>query len=197
MRIPVKYDRQLKNLRKFRSGLNSFAIHDGEQGQILSSEGKFKIESKFKLEIREQLNNLLPSVSGYVKKAGIQAWAYHLPSKSEIDFFDNLFRVKDFGIAYINVLDVIDRTIGYYEEKRRQFIFCIINPICWVREIIRTPFHLIGYFGDSKKREKAEFSITGKMYKLIANFIAFIASLSVVLKWFGINVETIVQDFLK
>jgi len=85
MRIPTKYDRQLKNLRKFRSGLNSFAIYDGEQGQISAMDGKFK------LEIREQLNNLLPSVSGYVKKAGIQASAYHLPSKSEIDFFDTQF----------------------------------------------------------------------------------------------------------
>ena len=192
MRIPLKYDKQLNDLREFRSAIQSFARLD-EKPEVLIPDS----EAKTKLEIREQLNNLLPSVSDYVKKAGIQAWAYHLPSKSEIDFFDSLFRLKDFEIAYINVLDVIDRAIGYYKEKRRRFILCLINPIYWVLEIIKIPFHLIEYFGNNKKRQQAESSVLGKIYKLLASSIAFIVSLSVVLKWFGIDIEKIIQDYMK
>lgn len=189
MRIPLKYDKQLKDLRKFRSAIQSFARLDVKPEVLLPNS-----DVKIKLETRKQINNLIPSVSQYIQKANIQASAYHFPSKSEVDFFSNLFRIKSFGISYENIVDVIDRAIGHYDEKRRKFIHCLLNPICWVREFIRIPFHIITFAGyDSKK---VELSLIGKIYKLIAGLLAFVASLTTILDLFGINVKQFIKAYL-
>jgi hypothetical protein len=150
-------------------------------------------EKELQFKLREKLNNMNGEVGLYVHKAGISASITYTPPPMigglvrNIDFFSNLFNLSQFSIAPQLVVDSLDRAIGNYNVYNNRFTKKLINPIYWVGELIRVPFHIAHFAGFDEN--KLEFSLFGKIYKFTSSILIFIATILTILNYVGINTK--------
>ena len=164
-----KYNKQIQTISEFKKLFQ----------QYHSSSSK----EELKISLREKLNLLSSEISYYVEKAGMSSYAYNPSNKYPIEFFSNLFILQQYHVTPQQVCDVLDQTIGKYKLLQKLFHKKLINPIYWIGEIIRVPFHIASFAGFDIK--KIEFSWIGKTYKLIASFFVLLAAIVTILTYFG------------
>ena len=164
-----KYNKQIQTISEFKKLFQQYHSRSSEEDQ--------------KTTLREKLNLLSSEVSYYVKKAGMSSYAYDPSNKFPIEFFSNLFILQQYHVTPQQVCDVLDQTIGKYKLLQKLFHKKLINPIYWIGEIIRIPFHMASFAGFDIN--KIEFSWIGKTYKLILSLVFFFAAIVAILTYFG------------
>jgi hypothetical protein len=183
----MKSDKEINVITEFKITFQQYLLLDYEED--LSDDEK---ESKAKS--REKLNLLVVEVADYVKKSGIPATYSHLPHKMatkplQIPVLSNIFYLDQFNIPPIAVIDILENTIGYYKYHQNEYKRKRFNPIYWIGEIIRLPFSLFSFAGFDIN--KIEFSIFGKLWKLIMPIAIFLAALIQILKFCNIHLSDI------
>lgn len=131
-------------------------------------------------ELRSEINRSVPVINSYVNEVGESTTIHYSPPPAvgglagQFNLLQNIFNPSLFGREQ-NLLDMLDRAIGRYNYLIKNEWKKWINPLHWVGEIIRLPFHLLRFSGFDAS--KTELSIFGKIYKFIAGLAAFIVGL--------------------
>lgn len=130
--------------------------------------------------IRADINRAVPIVISNLRSVGEPTTIYYSPApmvggvSGTFDLLQNLFNPALRGIEQ-NVFDMLDRGIGRYDYFIKNEWKKWINPFYWLGELIRIPFTLIRFSGFDSTT--IELSVFGKLYKLVAGFLAFIVTL--------------------
>ncbi len=132
--------------------------------------------------LRSEINPATAIVISYINKVGEPTSIYYSPPPLAVgvagnfDLLQNLFNPALQGRhVEQSVFVMLDRGIGRYDHIIKNQWKKWVNPFHWFGEIIRLPFYLLRFSGfDSNK---IELSLLGKIYKLIAAFVAFVAGL--------------------
>ena len=93
------------------------------------------------------------------------------------------------------LIDFLEKSIGKLRLMQKQLLLRIINPIIWLREIVRLPFHLIGWAGFNQS--KFELSFWGKLIKLINQIVLLLAALCTIFLFTGITFDELITWFIK
>jgi len=136
------------------------------------------------IEVRSEINKLMELVRGIVLSSGVNTKFTSAPSPSiggyweGIDIISDLFNLDGIGVSLINVIDVLDKSIGVYEADSKLSIRRAVNPffyLGWLLSVLmRAPFFIWGEAGFD--RERAERSVWGRLVKVGIGFISVLAS---------------------
>jgi hypothetical protein len=145
----------------------------GRSEQLEAKKARFEInyilEECCQIVASTGVNSILtvtppPAVGGYVK---------------QVDVLTNFSILDDLTLRGLNPMDFVQRAIGVYEGDRVRAWIRTFNPIFWISQVflwlISFPFHIIGIAGFD--RQKAEDSLWGKLFKALAGFAVFVATI--------------------
>lgn len=146
-------------------------------------------ESDKAKEARSKINLMLAKAYAYIIYSGSKTSIYYIPPAAtggiarNIDLLHNIFNLHNFQLTNEQLMDIIERSIGIYENDKNKSIIRTINPFFWLDKvltyIVRIPFKIIGKVGFNQ--EKIESSIIGRIVKtilyLIVVFSAFLTAL--------------------
>ena len=138
---------------------------------------------------RTRINMTLDRVYSVIISTGIKPTIRYSPPAAvgglvrNIDLMHNIFQLSRFQIGPQTLLDFIERTIGIYDNDRRNAFCRTINPFFWIglvlNYVVSLPFKLIGKIGFDQ--QKIESSTAGRVIKgvfyLIVVFAAFLSIL--------------------
>lgn len=175
-------------LKKFRQLINDYFL--GAQYDYTG----VRLDSKAE-KARPEINKMSLRVSKYILKAGISTEITHFPAPAiggyvtRIDLIFNLFNLPDYDVLPIEVIDLIDKAIGVYEEDKLSAFFRSINPLFWLKKLLAkialAPFSLLSLAGFES--EKIRKSLIGKLLSLLFQLVALIASIVTILQILGYN----------
>ena len=141
-------------------------------------------------QVRIKINMGLYKIHFAMILAGVNPTIYYSPPPAigglagNIDLIDNIFNLHRFQIGSQELLDVIERAIGIYENDRLNALFRTVNPLFWIGlildYIVSLPFKVIGKMGFNQK--KIESSITGRIIKSTLYSIMVLAAFLTVLE---------------
>ena len=190
MQLFNRYQREIQIITVFKENWREYCIL--KQKYRNSSEDDQKISA-----LREILNTTSGEAEYCVRKSGVPTGVYYSPPPAvgglagQIDFFANLFQLNQFSISPQMIVDCLEKAIGNYQFKQKQFRRKLLNPFYWIGEIIRIPFYIASFAGFNS--HKFEFSFIGKSYKFIAGLIAFAWTIIEMLNFFGINLAKLIR----
>ena len=127
--------------------------------------------------LRSEINRTTPLVISYLNNIGEATTIYYSPPpmiggiRGNIDLIQNLLNPSIIQMEQM-ALDILDKGIGRYDYLIENQWKKWINPLHWIGEMIRLPFHLLRFSGFNAS--KLEFSFLGKSYKLIAGIITLV-----------------------
>lgn len=186
MSIFNKYSHQINTIIDFRKAFVRYYEIDYNRSPSPDEEQE-------KIILRKKLNTLNGEVDRYVCKAGVSASVYYSPPPAvgglagDIHFFSNLFNLHGFSISPQMVIDVLDRSAGNYLYLQKISRKKMLNPLFWIGEIIRSPFHLLDFAGFDG--DKIEISWFGKAYKLLSALLVLIATILTILNLSGMDTK--------
>ena len=189
MKVPTKYKRQVEAISTFKEAFKAYSALDGKAHHSPTELDRI-------LALREKLNMMLGEVATYVKESGASTVLRYIPPPViggptlDVDLFANLFRLCQFSFSPQAVIDALENAQGNYEFLETQFwnrlVKGVVNPLRWVGEVIRLPFHLASWAGFNSA--KLELHVLGKLYKFTASLAAFGWVVVQILNYFGVNV---------
>lgn len=151
------------------------------------------VENKKARQVRIEINMILDKIYSFILLAGVNPTMPYYPPPvvgglaRNIDMILNIFDLHRYQIKPQQLLNLIERSIGIYENDRLNALLRTVNPFFWLGlildYIVSLPFKVIGKIGFNQ--EKIESSITGKIIKGIFYLITFLASFLAVLKYIG------------
>lgn len=157
------------------------------------------IEGKKASKIRSGLNMEINKAREYVLSSGVSTSLFYAPPpaiggiQGNIDLFNNIFNLSRFEIDSQQIKDMIERSVGNYQNEKRPAILRTFNPFWWLfrltRSIAAVPFWMLKEAGINTTR--FEKSIPGKLIKLVFDAVVFLAALLGVLKAFGFDEQFI------
>lgn len=168
------------SLRERRAIVAEFQKIYKEYLSLNSNEFKSRDQHSRQEELRQKINRLIPIVSSNIQFVGESVIIHYAPPPAvgglsgQVDLLTNIFNRSIMGRT-THTLDLLDRTIGRYDYLIQNRWKQYINPFYWIGEVIRLPFHLLRFCGFNVS--KWEFSIFGKIYKLLASLVALGAGL--------------------
>jgi len=179
--IFIENDKRTKTLNKFRDLVENYfrrTEYDYNRDPILDSEGE---------ELRKEINHLLSDVDFIVNASGTSTVIRYTPPPAiggyiqDVNLLRNIFNLHLYQITPINVLDMIDVSLGVYQADRKNSIIRAINPFFWLyriyKWIVKLPFMLLADAGFNSS--KIEGSLAGKIFKLLYEiFLLFVAVLT-------------------
>lgn len=166
------YGTQLRAIRKFKCLLSQYYKSD-------------EISNSDRNDIRSNINMLKPSIRKYIIDAELPLTASqykHVGTGEEIDIIGNIFQIERLRGTKSLIIDLLDMTYGFYNEKHSKSLRRLLNPFFLIGEFIRLPFH-IGKFAGFNKIDKIEFSIIGKLWKLFLGLVFFFAAIATILSF--------------
>ena len=151
----------------------------------------FKVhENEEAKQVRIKINMGLYKIHSAMILAGVNPTIYYSPPPAigrlagNIDLINNIFNLHRFQIGSQELLDVIERAIGIYENDRLNALFRTVNPLFGISlildYIVSLPFKVIGKMGFNQK--KIESSITGRVIKSTLYLIMVLAAFLTVLE---------------
>lgn len=142
---------------------------------------------------RTQINRTVNIVHAIILRSGVSTNLRYTPPAmiggyiQDIDLVANVFNLSRYMIEPNNLLDVVDRSIGQYENDRLGSLFRTINPFFWLGRsidfLVAIPFRLFSKVGISTKN--FEESSAGKISKLVLYVVTLAASLLTILQILG------------
>jgi len=151
------------------------------------------VENKKARQVRIEINMILDKIYSFILLAGVNPTMHYYPPPvvgglaRNIDLILNIFNLHRYQIRPQQLLNLIERSIGIYENDRLNALLRTVNPFFWLGlildYIVSLPFKVIGKIGFNQ--EKIESSITGKIIKGIFYLISVLASLLTVLEMIG------------
>ncbi len=145
--------------------------------ELQENQTSLELRSKINLAI-DEIRSIVLNANGLVSIQWTDAPAFGGKSQF-IDLFLNIFHYSRFSIQPSMLFDVIDRAIGMYLSDQKQAKVRTINPLFWCNEfiswLISLPFQFLTSIG--LNGERAEFSVAGKMMKIIAGFVIYLAAI--------------------
>lgn len=100
--------------------------------------------------------------------------------RKQVDVVTEVFFLQHNNISTQVVIDMLERSLGKYENDYKNSIIRTFNPFFWlvlmIGYIMDLPFILWGSMGFDRK--KAESSILGKIVKFIFGLVTFLASVA-------------------
>ncbi len=159
-----KYNKEIEIITEYKRTLQRYNELDKEEYCSDS-------DTRSMLSLREQLNNHAGKVRNYVEKANISSGFFI--GETYTGVFSNLFHLS--YNQRKSVIDILDQAIGNYKYFQEIFKRKLFNPLCWIGELIRIPFHLISFAGFDVT--KIELFLISKIYKLVFSFILSFAFL--------------------
>lgn len=164
-------DTYFSNLKHLHFGL---AVHENEKAK----------------QVRIEINMSLDKMYSVIISAGVKPTIYYSPPPAvggfagNIDLIHNIFNIHRFQIGPQELLDIIERAIGIYENDRLNALLRTVNPLFWLGLIldyvVSFPFKVIGKIGFNQK--KIESSITGRIIKGALYLIIVLAAFLTVLE---------------
>lgn len=133
--------------------------------------GIYVIENRAASRTREIINKKIDCINKAIEGAGLNTVLIFsgYGMNGPIDLLQNIFNLHQYNIQIINLVDIINRSIGIYERNKLRSKIRTINPFHWIAKIIdklaTLPFIAIEKFGFN--RTKAESSAIGRIIKLI------------------------------
>ncbi len=118
--------------------------------------------------LRAQINRSVSLISSYIRETGTSTSIYYSPPpirgglQGHIDLFSNLFHLPS-GLSFQHIYDMIDKAIGIYTHWESIYWKVRLNPIFWVKQMIRFPFMIISFAGYNGA--KVENTVWGKVWK--------------------------------
>ena len=95
------------------------------------------------------------------------------------DLLDDLFNLGRYDIQPSYLIDMLERSIGVYEDDRSRALWRTINPLWWLKRLLvgigRFPFFVLASMGF--KLERLEHSLIGRLIKGLFSLLAAFASL--------------------
>lgn len=142
---------------------------------------------------RREINMILDKMHSVIILAGVSPTIYYSPPPAigglagTIDLIYNIFNLHHFEIKPENLLDLIDRAVGIYENDRLNAWLRTINPLFWLGlildYIVSLPFKIIGKIGFNQ--ERVESSIMGRITKGVLYLIIVLAAFLEILEKIG------------
>ena len=141
-----------------------------------------KYQDTHDINLKNEISRRSPSISSYVRDANI-ATVVNDPTVGLYDIFENI--TESHLARPHKIISRLYSALGAYEHRQVILKRKLINPLYWIGEFIRIPFHIMHHAGFDTS--KIEFSWVGKIYKIVAAFILFIAAILQILDLIGIN----------
>ncbi|PIR49964.1 hypothetical protein COU79_02040 [Candidatus Peregrinibacteria bacterium CG10_big_fil_rev_8_21_14_0_10_54_7] len=161
-RLPTPFDKDIRFLLRFRENVVKYSKGGSDS-------------------LRMEINQALPFVSGLFHSVGVGTVVIHTSPpafgqvRTSIDFLDNFFNLHSYDMSERYILDFLDRVIGIYERCQKVFYRNLLNPIEWIKQLIRLPFKILSFAGFNGV--SLEQSIFGKLWKLVAAILTFVSGL--------------------
>jgi hypothetical protein len=138
---------------------------------------------------RSKINLILAKAYEYMYYSGTNTSIHYTPPATtggtarNIDLLQNVFNLHYYQLEKEQLTDLIERSIGTYENDKNKSIIRTFNPFFWLNNlvvyIVRIPFKIIGRIGFNQ--EKIETSVLGRIVKAILYaivvFSAFLTAL--------------------
>jgi len=133
-------------------------------------------------DLRNEISQKTPAISSYVREVGV-ATIVNDPTVGQYDLFEN---ISESHLARPHkIISRLYSTLGAYEHRQSTLKRKLINPLYWIGEFIRIPFHILRHAGFDTS--KIEFSFFGKTYKIISAFVLFVVAILQILSLLGID----------
>lgn len=190
MNLINKYQRRIDKINEFKNTYINYLslVHNGCNTEQ---------DKKNLFLLREKLSYLIDEISYYVRDSGVASYVYYSPPPliggiaGNIDLLANLFSLDQFEISPQRVIDILNKSIGNTKYQQKQFLKKLLNPVYWIGEAIRIPFHLLRFAGFNAN--KVEISLLGKIYKLISPLIMLLAAILAILNYFGFDTSSLAR----
>ncbi len=169
---------RINTLREFREQWEVFLAHS----ELLPIVGQQATDDEGR-RAREWINHSRLHIAKHIHEAGVSITVTVREPQSRgggiwpnYEVFENIFTLRWMMVSDSIVLDTLDTAIGYYERELRRSVLRTLNPLWWLArlggEIIIFPFKIIEWAGfDSSP---IEWSLAGKIYKVIAGFVLLV-----------------------
>lgn len=142
-------------------------------------------------EARSAINLMAVKAGEIVRTSGVSSVIVYEPPPAlggachEVDVIRDIFHLRLFWMGKKDVLDVVERAIGVYEDDAMFALLRTVNPIFWVQVLIETllsvPFMLLGGLGLDQQR--IETSVLGRAFKWLCSVAAWVASVLTIIDW--------------
>ncbi len=184
--------RRIRRLFELRSLVKTYSDNSEPNWKTDS-----RIESDKATNARMQINRGLGEFRYIIGLSGVDPVITYTPPAAvggyvqRVDIIINFFGVENFDISLTDVVDVIDRSIGIYENDQKRALIRTFNPLFWfgllVDYVVAIPFSLLAKAGFNKT--KIEDSFVGR----IAKFVFYVVTLLAALLGIVASLLTIVQ----
>ncbi len=164
-------------LKRFRQKVVDY--HNNAQWDDLGNDYDENPEA---VRLRQQINEDIPEAITTCQKGGELTVVYNFPPpgtggiQGEVDVLTNIFRLPSLEMDINQLLDRLDRAIGFYRYSVSYLWPRLFNPFYWIGKglafIGSFPFRVLRIAGF--KIEQAETSLTGKLVKAIISFLTII-----------------------
>jgi len=143
---------------------------------------------------RAEINKLLPSIKRYMKEANTYPIIEYTPSAMaggrvipNIDLLENMFRMSRIQMNWYDIMDSIQKTLGYYIEEIPRAIIRTLNPFQWLSRliacIIRFLIRILLWVGfdeleDFESSHRDSIRKTARIITVFLTIISFLANIS-------------------
>jgi hypothetical protein len=192
MNLLTKFETEIQEISEFKEMWKRYVV-------LLRQDRLPASEHEEKRQLRENLNLKATAVSRYVRKCGVSTSVYFTPPPviggmaGNVDIFANMYNLHQYEVPEDVLVDQLDKAIGTYRFFQKEYKERIFNPFYWVGRIIKLPFRIAEFAGFDPG--KLEISIFGKLYKLIAACVIFLAAIATILQFCNIKFDDIRQLF--
>lgn len=165
------------------------------------------IENETAKQKREKINLVLHKAHSIILTAEVYPYLTYIPPRAvggyiqKIDLVLDIFHLSNYRINPQEVVDILDKAIGVYENDRHDSLLRTINPLFWIdlilSYIVSFLFRIIGGMGFDQ--EKIKSPIIGKIIKGILYLIIVFASFLTILQKLGYleKFRLLIQGWLK
>jgi len=186
---------RLDDLDVFRSQVIDYFndIHYDGFGEIDVGESAMKV--------RTNINLVIVKIGLIIRASGINPVMEYTPPPMiggrimEIDLVSNIFNIHNYRIPPQAIIDVIEKSIGVYQENIIPSLIRTINPLFWLKRMLSfvgaIPFEILESAGFPMQKAKSSF--LGKTIRLVIEIAAFFASVLGIMQLLGYSsgLETI------
>ena len=140
------------------------------------------IESSESLEVRTKLNKKIGIVNRIMYGAHVFPNVTYTPPSAVGGYVQNINIIENFALLYqfrippIQVIDVLEKAVGVYEDDFTKSIVRTFNPLFWAGRLIgyiaSIPFKFLGSIGLPENKIKNSF--LGKLLKTIIEALLWI-----------------------
>ena len=169
----MKFEKEIKKITEFKIALQKDIDYSDHPNNYTSDtiHIDFSENTIDEQSLKKDLNTLIGQIENY-----------DVPSRPNkrpkyVLSFQGIFHECLYDLRHH--IDYLEQVIAHYQHHQNEFKRKRLNPIYWIGEFIRIPFHIISLAGFDIN--KIEFSMFGKVWKLIIYSIFFLAALATIL----------------